>query len=520
MRNKIINSFYCISTKIISWFSIIVIAIISFISFFTTVIYPNYTEGVSYQKNAFVVTLLITVATLIILYFIYFSKRFKMLSVNKLAIIVLIFLFMGGLLWCILANTWPYWDSLDLINCAKHLGVDNFTWNVGEYMYRFPFQLFYVLIIKFCLWLFGESQVYLVLEVINAICIGFTGYLLVKFSELLFGEKSAKMTGICLFLMFPLIYYCTFAYGNIPCIPFAIAALYYQAKYMKNGQVKNVLLSSIYLTIGILLKSTIKITMIAILIVWMLWGIKEKNKKSIIYILIALLTYISINKIIVLFVTGYYGVDLSHGCPSIGWIAMGVDAENKNIQNAGVYNALVWSCSPSDYTPEAISKISWESIKNSISIFSNNLTYCLEFFIRKLIWIWGDPTYEGLVNGNWSYASEGYPIMAERSMTTVLHSVYYGKGYTVVLCISDLMQFLTLIGAFIFAKKQLKNFAIEECAPALNLVGFFLIYILWEAKGQYSLVPYIILLCYIGRGLSALFDKIYNLKTSSKTNNV
>lgn len=516
MKQKIKNNFFSldfqceIMKKIIFIFWIVIFFSLCVTSFFVTAINVNYTETIDYANNPFILTGIVTLVFLSLLYLFSRSNLFKKVTAKQIRIVLGIYISFLSILWAYIANAWPYWDSLDLIHCASHLGTDNAYWHIAEYMYRYPFQLFYVLVIKLCMKLFGEGNVYFALEAYNAISAGVAAFYIVKLSQILFGEKPAKLTGISLFFFFPLIFFSTFAYGNIPCLPFLIAALYYQIKFMEKGGKRNVIFSSVCVTFGILLKATGKIVLIAIIIIWILKAMEKKNKKFFACALVTVVGYFLITKSFYYAVSARYDVVLNQGVPSIVHISMGVDASMdsaKNGNNPGWYNGRVWLLDAETYSPEAMAELSKDSIRDSIEIFKEDPTYCITFFKKKIIALWCEPTFQSVMLSNWSYSNGVDPVMAEREISDIAEYIYYGNGNSFVIMICDMMQFVILFSTVITALKNRKNLDLCVSLPAIVGIGFFLIYIIWEAKSQYTFTPYVIMSCYTGYSMCIIFDK-------------
>ena len=92
---------------------------------------------------------------------------------------------------------------------------------------------------------------------------GATALLLVRLSRQLFSNKAAVMTGLFSFFFSAAVLYSTFAYGNVPSFPFALAAILWQSKFMKTDTWRHLIFAAIAITISILLKSTMIVVLMA-----------------------------------------------------------------------------------------------------------------------------------------------------------------------------------------------------------------------------------------------------------------
>ena len=193
--------------------------------------------------------------------------------------------------WAIASNTFPAYDSLDLINAAKELGTDDMPmWN-GWYMERYPYQMPFVMVIRLLLGMVGDSQLYIALEFLNAICAGATALLLVRLSRQLFSDKAAVMTGLFSFFFLPLFLYSTFAYGNVPSLPFALAAILWQSKFMETNTWRHVIFAAMAITVSILLKSTMIVVLMAMCLILLIHAMVKRNWHSIAGIIVPIVVY-------------------------------------------------------------------------------------------------------------------------------------------------------------------------------------------------------------------------------------
>lgn len=488
-------------------------------SFLVTAVSPSYTEKIEYRLFHFLPMVICALIAFATLYLLYSSRFFRSLRLKDVCWALFTYMTLAGILWAVLADTWPWFDSLDLIHCAKDLGASNDYWQVGCYMNRFPFQVGYLCLIKLVMIIFGESQTYLVLEIVNAVAAGVASVYIVRLTDIYFDEESAKLGGLTLFLFLPFIYYSTFAYGNIPCLPFTIAALYYQARAIKTDSLFSSALSAACIAIGALLKSTAKIVLIAMILIMVLSALREKKARSLFGAAVIVLGFFCVTQVFYALVVAKYGVDMSNGVPGVAWLAMGLDVTNKNAinsNNPGWYSGFVWALPGDTYSPQVIHDQAIESIKSSLATFVGDPAFALSFFSRKIASIWLEPTYTGLVNGNWSVG--GDVPMATRPMTRVLASAYYGKANTLILTLSDFMQTLTLASTVYYIVQNGSKRDVPSLCPAIAAFGFFLVYLVWEGKAQYSLIPYVLMLAYVGyfiKGLLVALDGRWHVAADS-----
>ena len=497
---------------LIVFISLAVFSLLMLASFFITAAYPYYTESVEYLSATLVP---VVVGFFIYIGFFFLLRRITPVECNVtiIALIVFIILFIGSITWSILANTFPSFDSLDLIYAAKELGSGRIGhWAPGCYMERFPYQTYYVLLIRLCWRVFGDEQLYLSLELINAICSAAAGFLIVKLSCRLFSSRAALGTGFATTLFLPFIFYSTFAYGNIPSIPFAIGAIYLEVVGLQTNKIRYLALSALSITASIMLKSTIQVVLIAMLIIGVLYlAWKRKRVWTVGYAAVLLISSIILPKIVDYAVAERYGVVLDNGLPKTAWVAEGLGdiAQYPEVSNRpGIFTGFIWNWQD-EYDTEIANADSLKSINSSISQFINDPGYALRFFLKKIGWMWLEPTYSMLLNGNWSVSPVAdQQAMADRPMTPILHSIYYGSLHHIIILICDVSQSALLLFSVCFLVRSIKGTQPLQLLPMLACLGFFAIYLDWEAKSQYVLPAYALMLIYSGPALEFAYHTI------------
>ena len=498
----------------ITCLSILIFGFLGLASVFVTAMLPYYTEKVIYAGVTFP-TIVVGVLVVVIGYtFLYKRLNISNCNPTTVGLVVAIIIFSGSITWTVLCNTFPQWDSYDLIGAAKELGSDDAVyWGHGLYMERYPYQTPYVILIRILWRLFGDEQLYLSLEVVNSFCAGATGFLLVKLSSRLFSSRAAMGTAFATALFLPLYFYSTFAYGNIPALPFLIGSLVSVNSAVKTKRFRHVIVAAVSMTICIMLKSTMQVALIAICISFLLEAVKTRRVVLVAAAPTVLAIYVVITSIFYSVVSNHYNVVLDNGLPKISWVVMGLSdpgAEYPEVSNnPGLYDAYVWNWKLDDYDVDVAAEDSKREIASRLNILLSDPGYACKFFGKKISWMWLEPTFASLVNGNWSLsAAPDQPAMSERPMTNLLSSVYYGKINRIIIAICDIWQTLILLSVVIVLLRIRKEPVISCLTPALIGLGFFLVYLAWESKSQYTLQVYIIFLAYVGPALNIIAETL------------
>ncbi len=422
-----------------------------------------------------------------------------------------------SLLWIFIANVLPMWDSMDLVSAANALNgtPDDFSgsyWADGWYLERYPYQIPIVLLITVCMKIAGSNFIIL-FEVINCFACALTMYLIVKLTHELFRKKEVTiMSGLLAMFFIPIVLYCTFIYGNIICLPLILAGFFFQKHSMDASSTRSAvlfaILSAVCLALGAFFKSSMLIFIIAAIVIWIIWAIKQKHYKYLIFAVFPFLLLKCLSFATNTFVSAETGTDLNNGVPKIAWINMGIgggqeykaDQEgNPSFKNSlvdpGYYDGFAWVTSAEEYSPELVSEISQKYLIKRIQHFASDPGFMFSFFSKKLLIEWTEPTFEGFLASNWRATSPitGYN-MSERDYTALAPSIYYGKAHSVLFYIMDVMQSILAIGSLIALIVYRKKFKIFQLIPTVCVLGGAALYLLWENKTQYMFPFYLFMI--------------------------
>lgn len=454
--------------------------------------------------------------------------------------------------WIFIADVLPMWDSMDLVYAADWINQNTGgvtaswfnnemaqpiaagKWSAGSYMERYPYQTPIAMLIFLCM-KFAGSNFIVFFEILNCLACAFTMYFIVKYTHELFKNKTATSISALLIMLFaPLILYCTFIYGNVLCLPFAIACLYFEKRGLdlalskKSSEHKHIIYiaaSIICGAISVILKSPMLFFVVAAAVVYVIWAIQHKRyiyfATALASVLIANYAILPINSV----VGALTKQNLNNGTPTITWITMGVgggkeyiadktenEEERTDIENAGYYDGFPWVLSDSEYSPENMKNISGEYLKKRLEHYANDPGLALSYFGRKLTIEWTEPTFESLLASNWDSANPitGYN-MSTRPYTPIAKSVYYGKAHTVLIYLMDCLQTIIPIGVVICFLKLRKKLNITQLGAIIYVLGIFVVYLFWEDKTQYMFPAFIAMIPYAGIGWYFIVEKVLKL---------
>ena len=377
-------------------------------------------------------------------------------------------------------------------------------------MERFPFQGLFAVVLYLCYLAAGEHAA-LLYQIVNCICVPVIFYYAIRLSEE-FSSNSGYVrllaALLCLFFS-PLVLYCTFVYANTLSLSFCMAAFFFQVKAFKSGNILLHIGSFFLVVVGVLFKSSMLLVLVAMSFVEVVAALRTRRFPLFFVLAGSLVFYLVANSFIARGLEHMTGADLDNGVPSSAWVVMGLgaDDEDPTTDRAGWYSAYVWEEFAPDYTEAEYSERSAELIADRLGYFMSDPLFAAEFFAKKYIYEWCEPTYEAIQASNWAVSEFGGTPMAERDLSDVASSMYYGKLNFLTITGADALQLLLLLGALCCCGSR-KGAGFDFYAPVLYAAGGALIYLAWEAKSQYIMPFYICLIPYAAVGLSLLCSRM------------
>lgn len=344
--------------------------------------------------------------------------------------------------------------------------------------------------------LFFGSQNYLVLQIFIAFAITVVFRELSEITEQLgvgrIGQLAVIGIGI-LYIPFPI--YSIMVYGNMIGVAMAMTAVKYEMIYFKDESFHDAAKCGFYIAVGILFKSNMEIYFLAILFTACIELCRTPKKSlKLIAVLIAAYLLQSIGiKALVYLITGY---SPNKAIPSIAWIAMGLQDGDlaPGWWNSYTVNSY-YDCGGNIELHKAVLK---DNILSSITNFTQNPSYAVEFFFKKILSTWANPSFQcfGTVrNGSYIYT----PVWGRFILS--YPGQYYIGIYLNAFC------FILYFGALLdMLLAKMEN--LEHLILPMAFIGGFVFYLFWETKARYGLMFFVALLPHSIRGYSLLISKL------------
>lgn len=422
----------------------------------------------------------------------------------RMELLLMAVVFMLGLTFILsvkLAAPW-YSDSYLVLYAAEKAAVGEYG-ALDSYFCRFPFQLGYVLYAEIMFRLMGSAMpgmpagyYRLALQGLNLLWLLLSYHALIQLSWHLFQSRRVqKITTVLLLFCLPPVFTCTFLYGNIPGFALGMAALWMFAAFMRQRQLWQGLLCALFLGFAVAVKLNLLIFFVAVVIVWVLDLLQNRSIKSVICLMLTVASVLAIGRAPQHVYEQRSGKDFGEGIPMIAWMAMGMCEGHAG---PGWYKEdhTVSFFMESDMDTEATAEHAKQIIKERAAYFSENPGQGLAFFSEKLRSQWNEPTYESLwINQvQQSYGQKGilyewFCNVGER------HTAGYMNQYQQLIFLGTLLSCV-----FLWLRRD-----IRQCLPALVILGGILYHLLFEAKSQYALSYFILMIPLAAYGFCGLF---------------
>lgn len=515
---KIPALFEKIGLRVVCFLSIALGFWLSAVSLITTVAVDNITEGkgvssslyyirqtnesVIYYNDNFFMNVFLLLLSVLAVYFL--STKLSSIRLRYKLLFLFLWTSALGTIWVLSSQSAPNTDSGYIVNNAVAFSVGNYNFlNEGTYFKWYPFQLGYVLfcqIIVKIVNIFFEPKTNIYLEVFNAFFLGAVNVLVVMITQLTTKNKKASTAvTILLALSCAPILSCSFIYGIIPGLFFALIALYAELRWLMDDKKLFGVISVICIAMAVMIKSNYLIWLIAMVLIAVVMMFKKKKYVwNCIFMAAAVILSLSVQPAVKAMYESKSGADLGDGIPYSAWIAMGLN-EASSAPGWFNFNFTTGKYDRLEGDLEKIAEESKETIAERVKFFMRAPQYTNDFFYKKAVSQWNETSYESI----WTNI-----IRNQYKEKNAFAKWVCDKGSKKVRKYMDLwaqlMFFSFTAGIAVIMKK--KNF--PAASFAVIFLGGFFFQMLSEGKSQYIL-PYIIIMTGIaGYGLVICGEQI------------
>lgn len=392
------------------------------------------------------------------------------------------------------------------------------------YFSWYPFQsgpmLWYILVYK----LFGIGNV-LAFQVMNAFLI--TGVVAVLWwfaSALGLGRRGMASFGVLCCTCMPLLMYCTFVYTNgVGLFLVLLGALLIGKALTAHSPIAAaglMVVAFLVLGVGMLIKTTYAIMLLAALIAIVL-VLLRRGTRYWLALVAAPMAWVAktIAGSSVTFLERWSGQTFDRNLPTLSWIAIGLSRPQNGLAGWWGPTAVnTWVASNGDQ--QAQLGVAKDTIRTTLTTFLNSPMEAVHFFVEKLTSEWSEPTFMTSIYSETGTSSNGFTGLAGLVIDPNRNAAVLGYE-NVTMSVMYLLSFIGIVGLVrtMFAERK-RSLSIDADGTAANplaavyarsflvvtFLGGFLCYVVWEAKGIYTLPFYLLLIPIAAYGADMMTD--------------
>lgn len=530
------NTFEYLIVNIICLFMFIAFGYIAIMSFLQTSVFDEAaysSEKVLYEMDNIALNIF---CTAIFTVFVFKMKKhydfFARVDLRFMEVGLVVYTIMLGLIWIFSVTSVPAADSQSVFETATGATVGDYSsitgngnfynsayYNGHSYYNFYPFQLGFVLISEIVYRIFGTASS-MPVQVINVLCLAAAYLGIAKITKYIFKRRSIEFITILLLAgCFQPMLFCTFVYGNIIGMCCAIWASYFLIRYFQTTKYLLLIPCAILLIVATIAKYNNMIYLVAFVIMLIVHTVKEKKWQSIAFALAICIATVGINNLIIVSYESRANTKLADGVSQVMYLDMGL---NDSYMAPGWYNGIAIDTYKScNLNNEVANQRAWSNIKNRLDVFGSNPGYTFDFFGKKIVSQWNEPSFESI----WISEVKSH----SHEVNSIGNGMYNGSlGQFFELYFNIYMQIvylLLVIGIYCLFFKRMTN--IETTLLLLVILGGFGYHLLFEGKSQYILTYIPIMMPTAAFGLNSVLNGKYikikeivrKLKTVPETKN-
>lgn len=472
----------------------------------------SYKESVTCYRDS----VLLNVITLLDGMIILFCIRLMKIKCNPKVLTAMLFLWTTviGIVWVCAVRSSPTQDSWIVTNAGASAAKGDYSALQGDYFIRFPFQLGYVLWSELWIRVLNLQDNFLALEIINVLCLAGTFAVLLQIVRYISSsEKVFHYTVVLCAGCMPAVLFCTFLYGNMPGLFFAVCSIWFALAFMRARKWYFAVGAAAAVGVAISLKMNFMIVLVALCVILAMDAVRQKKLSSVLCVLLCIVCGLSISAGVQAGYEKRAQTEFGDGIPMTSWMAMGF---SESVIAPGWYSGqyTVTNFSNHNSDASAASAASVEVIKERIRGFVDDPAAAVSFFYNKFVTQWNEPTYQSI----WTNEVRGF--YGGKEARSALAVWVCEDGRQTVEAFMNAYQQIILVGVCIAVVLCFIRRNMAAALPVLIILGGMLYHLLCEAKSQYSITYFILMLPLAAWGYDVIINaangKIKKIMTEGK----
>lgn len=514
--NRFCMGLRALSVRVVGVLFLLFISWLLLLSGFSTC-YLSYGEHTFFVHDSMLVNVLAVVVLLALLALLHWKKdrlsaRLRgsrlqpYLTFACIKRFLLLALLAEGIVWVLATQFTPGADQSAVLRAATQLRMkSSLLFSDGAYISKSPHQIGLVVFLYALNALFGDQNV-VVFQLLNAVG------LMVVYKELseisgLFGmsRRGQLLVAASGLVFFPLTMYTSLIYGNILGEAFALAAIRQELLFFRDGKKRRVMFSAVCIALSVMMKQNYLIFCIGMALYAFLELLRQRQWRIVIFAVVITAACVIepiAPRLLVEWKTGYA---MNQGMSSWSFVAMGL--QENDTRAAGWYNSYNdESFLESGNDPAVQAQMAKDNIRQSLRRFASSPQEAISFFSRKTASQWNNPTFQCF----WIVQSRESQIHESAWLRTFLSIPFSTR---VIGCL-NLIQFLILLGCLLHILLCRRSWRDGTVLLEMLFVGGFLFHLIWEAKGQYTLSYFLLLLPCAVAGYQAVWHRMGETKAA------
>ena len=423
--------------------------------------------------------------------------RLSKVDTRFVIFIMLIVTSIVPLAWINMVRSTASGESMQMLITAREAAGDvyssitsGYDYYGGHSYYQFyPYQLGYVFFAEILYRIFGASSSDLLLQIPNVIALDFAYVGLVLTAKRIFNRTAvSNMTAIALTACLQPMFMTTYTYSLILGLCFTVWSVYFTIRYMQDNKLKDAGLAALMITLAVVLRYTCVVALAAILIGLVLHAVDKRRLMALAAAAVMVICSVGVPKLITASYSARSGAVLeTQITPTLDAYA-GI---SDSAMAPGWYNGRNLAVlRDSNMDVEAADEIARRGIDDRLDYLTEN-GELLDFYMKKLISQLNEPAFESV----WISQVRMHELKEGEQLPDLVTSIYTGGMAKVLDNWFNYYNMMIYIGfaagmAFLIIRRRARA---ETVILPLTVMGGVLYHMIFEAKSQYIL-PYFVLL--------------------------
>ena len=434
-------------------------------------------------------------------------KRISLQKVDTrfILFIMLIVATVISLSWINLTKSVANGDESILLTTAKDASKGVYTnfyqsydfYGNNSYFMFYPEKLGFVLFAEVLYRIFGIGSNELLFQIPNVIALDLIYVGVVMIAKHVFNNKTVtNMTAIAFIVCLQPMFMVTFTQSYFYSLALSVWGVYFAVRYMKENKLLHAGLCALLIALGCVLRESGLLFMIAVGVALIVHTVDQKRLIALAVAAVTVLCSIGLPWLVTLSYASRSGTQLNTRITRTMYTYIGISDSS---MAPGWYNGMgVYTLRDAGMDTAAGNEAARQGIDNRVSQLSADHKL-VEFYQKKLFSQFNEPSFQSV----WISQVKSHDLPEGEALSDIATSVYTGGLSTLLDVWFNYYQMILYIGftvGLIFLVIRKRTGAAALILP-LTILGGVICRMLFEAKSQYILPYFIILIPYAMFGL-------------------